>query len=239
MGKEVDLNIQDRHEGHYFRSLRPDEDINKLKAKDPYRRPPVDSKERTEMIQEHIKYGSRLGYKSPWLSLTAELDVALAFAGPVSRVALIPTEELHWEKKDTEVKRLDKEYLRSVLTEADAIARSRRSDEVLVFKGLGCAKLLDIKLEERPVRILAPGFDDGTKFPSHFDKMPRAKEAIGGPNKRMFRIEVQGRSWIALLPRPNYSLDKPVLFDKELVKLAKHQVCYHIFLTHTFVPCTH
>ena len=225
MNEEVDLNGHHRHEGHYFRSLRPDERINKLEAKNPSRRPPADSKERTEMIQEHIRYGSTLGYKSPWLSLTAELDVALAFAGPVSRVALISTEELHMEKEDTEVKRLDKQYLRSILTDADAIARSRRSDEVLIFKGMGCAKLLDIKLEEKPVRVLAPGFNDSAKFPSasDFDKLPQAKEVIGGPNKRMFRIEVHGRNWIALLPRPNYSLDKPVLFDKELVQLAKHQ----------------
>ena len=81
MGGVANLDGQGRHEGFYFRSLRPDEDVNKLEAKNPNRRPPRDSKERTEMIQEHIKYGSKLGYESPWLSLTAELDVALAFAG--------------------------------------------------------------------------------------------------------------------------------------------------------------
>ena len=224
MEESTDLSDYNRHEGYYFRSLRPDEDISMLEAKDPKDpRNPKDSKERTEMIQEHIKYGSKLDYKSPWLSLTAELDVALAFAGPISRVAIIPTTSLHKEKNTNEVQRLDKEYLRSVLTEADAIARSRRSDEVLVFRGLSCAEQLQVKLEGKPKRILAPGFDDSNIFPSHIVKLPEPKEVIGGPNKRMFRIELEGTNWIALLPRPNYSLDKPVLFDTELVRLAKHQ----------------
>ena len=219
-----------QHEGHYFRSLRPDEVDKleleaKLEAKDPRRKPPSDSEERTEMIQEHIKYGSKQSYRSPWLSLTADLDVALAFAGPVSRVAFLKTKDLDKEKSAMEVKRLDKEYLRSVLTEKDAVARSRRSDEVLVYQGLRCAKLLEIKLvEERAVRTLAPGFedDDSQKFPQ-LDALPRATEAIGGPNKRMFRIDINGKIWIALLPRPNYSLDKKVLFGSELVQLARHQ----------------
>ena len=81
------------------------------------------------------------------------------FLGPVSRVAIILTKELQREKKNTEVKRLDKEYLRSVLTEKDAMARSRRSDEVLVYRGTGCAKLLEINLENPGERILAPGFE--------------------------------------------------------------------------------
>ena len=81
------------------------------------------------------------------------------FLGPVSRVAIILTKELQREKKDTDVKRLDKEYLRSVLTEKDAMARSRRSDEVLIYRGTGCAKLLEINLENHGERILAPGFE--------------------------------------------------------------------------------
>ena len=81
------------------------------------------------------------------------------FLGPVSRVAIILTKELQKEKKDTDVKRLDKEYLRSVLTEKDAMARSRRSDEVLVYRGISCAKLLEINLENPGERILAPGFE--------------------------------------------------------------------------------
>ena len=81
------------------------------------------------------------------------------FLGPVSRVAIILTKELQKEKRDTDVKRLDKEYLRSVLTEKDAMARSRRSDEVLVYRGTSCAKLLEINLENPGERILAPGFE--------------------------------------------------------------------------------
>ena len=39
----------------------------------------------------------------------------------------------------------------------------------------------------------------------------------------MFRVDIEGKMWIAILPRPNYSLEKEVLFGSELVKLAKHQ----------------
>ena len=149
----------------------------------------------------------------------------VGFLGPVSRVAIILTKELQREKKDTEVKRLDKEYLRSVLTEKDAMARSRRSDEVLVYRGTGCAKLLEINLENPGERILAPGFEgiDRDKFPLEIEKLPRALTAIGGSNKRMFRVDIGGNKFIALLPRPNYCLEKKVLFGDELVKLAKHQ----------------
>ena len=224
---------------HFFRALRPDEDVNRLEAKDPLREFPTDPNERKLLIQEHIKYGSKPGYKSPWLSLTADLNVALAFAGPVSRVALVRITDIQVEKRDSEVKWLDNEYLQRVLTEKDALARSRRSDEVLVFKELGCAKLLEIKLAERPVRTLAPGFEhcDNLKFPARMQLLPRAVEAIGGSNKRMFRVNISGKRWIALLPRPNYSLDNKVLFGTELVQLAKHQGQYSDDLL-WFCSCT-
>ena len=82
---EGDLGEEDIHhdpyEGYYFRSLRPDEVIEKLEAKDSKPRILGDQEARTASIMEHIRYGSRPEYKSPWLSLTADLDVALAFAG--------------------------------------------------------------------------------------------------------------------------------------------------------------
>ena len=69
----------------YFRSLRPDEDISELKAKDVDRKVILkDQNARTESIMEHIRHGSKPEYKSPWLSLTADLDVALAFSGKSS-----------------------------------------------------------------------------------------------------------------------------------------------------------
>ena len=72
----------DPYEGYYFRSLRPDENIQKLKAKETKRTHNLkDNDERTESIKEHIRQGSNPDYRSPWLSLTADLDVALAFAG--------------------------------------------------------------------------------------------------------------------------------------------------------------
>ena len=229
---------------HFFRALRPDEDVKILKAKDPHREFPTDPEGRRLLIQEHVKYGSSPGYRSPWLSLTADLNVALAFAGPVARVAFVRIEDLQLEKRDSEVKWLDKENLQRLLTEKVALARSRRSDEVLVFKELGCAHLLEITLAERPVRILAPGFEqcDSMKFPAPMQHMPRAYESIGGSNKRMFRVIIAGKRWIALLPRPNYSLDAKVLFGRELVQLAKHQGQYSddllLFCTGIDFSCT-
>ena len=68
--------------GYYFRSLRPDENVKNLEAKDPNNKKDIsDPQDRTDSILEHIRYGSKQDYKSPWLSLTAELNVALAFAG--------------------------------------------------------------------------------------------------------------------------------------------------------------
>ena len=96
--------------------------------------------------------------------------------GPISRVAVILTKDLHKEKKNTEIKRLDKEYLRNALTENEALGRSRRSDEVLVYKELNCAKLLEIRMEKCD-RILAPGFEveDEKRFPSDLKSLPCAK----------------------------------------------------------------
>ena len=226
-----------RRDKCFFRSLRPDEDPNKLEAKDSHRRFPGDPEERRLLIRDHVKCGSRPGYKSPWLSLTADLKVALAFAGPVSRVAFVRVGDLLREKRGSEVKWLDKEYLQSVLIEKDALARSRRSDEVLVYQGLSCASLLGVELAEDPVRILAPGFEQGDrrKFPARLRMLPRAVDAIGGPNKRVFRVIVEGKSWIAILPRPNYSLDKKVLFGRELVQLAKHQARWNWSLSAFFL----
>ena len=64
---------------------------------------------------------------------------------------------------------------------------------------------------------------DRDKFPLELKTLPRALTAIGGSNKRMFRVDIGGNKFIALLPRPNYCLEKKVLFGDELVKLAKHQ----------------
>ena len=74
---------------------------------------------------------------------------------------------------------------------------------------------------------------DRDKFPLELKTLPRALTAIGGSNKRMFRVDIEGNKFIALLPRPNYCLEKKVLFGDELVKLAKHQfsiLCCYRFL---------
>ena len=68
--------------------------------------------------------------------------MALAFGGIISRIAIT-----HLEEKSVKVvKHLDKEYLRRYLMDTDAIARSRRSDEVVVFGKITKARELPIKI---------------------------------------------------------------------------------------------
>jgi endonuclease/exonuclease/phosphatase family metal-dependent hydrolase len=196
-----------------------------LSAKSRKEKFPSSREDQTQSIEKHIRFGSKPTYKSPWLSLTAELDVALAFAGVVSRIAVIEISQLEQEKIPLLVKRLDKEYLRSFLTDKDAVERSRRSDEVLVFGGVRCAKKLNMSLVGSAQRTLAPGFEveDKDLFPNQLNALPKAKDSIGGSNKRMFRVEINGKMWVAKLPRPNYCLEKKVLFGYELVNLCHHQ----------------
>ena len=47
-------------------------------------------------------------------------------------------------------------------------------------------------------------------------------KSLSGPNKRLFQLSIAGKNWVACLPRPNYSLDDPVYFGENLVKLCHH-----------------
>ena len=120
---------------------------------------------------------------------------------------------------------LDKAYLRRILTEEDAVQRSKRSDEVLVFKDIRCARLLDKKIN-KVTRILHPNYEEQDKaiFPNiTTESSIESIEMMAGPNKGLFRILVDGKRWVARLPRPNYDLEQAVLFDDELVQLCRYQ----------------
>ena len=139
------------------------------------------------------------------------------------------------DKDERHVKLLDKEYLRRFLTDTDAIARSRRSDEVVVFGKISKARELPIKIKKCQ-RFLCPGFekDDESFFPISEVFLNQdnfsTKKSLSGPNKRLFRINIENNSWVTLLPRPNYSLEDPVYFDKKLVDLAfQHFACYNAY----------
>ena len=214
------------HERYYFRTIRPDEDVNHLVAKDPNKPVPRDDDEVQTSITEHIKSGSS-GYQSPWISTTAELDVALAFSSVVNKVAVIPCSELHQEKSSShEIVPLDKAYLRRGLTEEDAVQRSKRSDEVLIFKEIRCARLLTKRIVNEVEPKLHPSFvdEDNHIFPKISPKSSiECVEMMAGPNKGFFRLCIDGRTWVARIPRPNYDLAQPVLFDENLVQLCEFQ----------------
>ena len=171
--------------------------------------------------------------KKPYIypNISAELNVALAFGGIISRIAITHLED----KEERHVKHLDKEYLRRFLTDTDAIARSRRSDEVVVFGNITKARELQINIKKCQ-RFLCPGFEKDDKsffpMPEVFQNQDNfsTEKPLSGPNKRLFRINIKNNSWSALLPRPNYSLEDPVYFDKQLVDLAKHHfACYNTY----------
>ena len=215
--EDNDRNSSPIHRRNYFRVLRVDENLKELRPKKiPSKSDVFDD----NMVIQHIRHGSRPDFKSPLISLTAELNVALAFAGIVSRIAVI---DLQSEKKPSEVKHLDKEYLRKFLTDTDAIARSRRSDEVVVFGTIKSGKVLPIKIKECR-RKVAPGFanEDSNVFPSTIKSL-QTITSLSGSNNWLFQVVVDGIQYVACLPRPNYSLHDPVLFDDKLVRLCNHQ----------------
>ena len=188
-----------------FRVLRADENVQKLVPKQKNLKREKDMEKFTKtLVLEHIRFGSKKDYKSSLISFTAELNVALAFSGIVSRVAVTNLQE----KIDDEVIELDKEYLRHFLSDSDAKARSRRSDEVLVFGEITEAQELPIEIKNCE-RILTPGFEkeDEEFFPNFsvddFKNMKTIK-SLSGPNQRLFQLEIAGKIWTARCPRPNY-----------------------------------
>ena len=209
----------DQNDRFYFRILRPNENENRLLAKNQNLPSPRGHMEKTESVQEHIRNGSDVNYKSPWISLTAELDVALAFAGCILRVAIVSHAEL--QKDQAQIVHLDKDYLRSFMTDRDAKLRSRRSDEVLVFKSIRNSGLLDIRLTQAVHPILANG-NEGIDFPC-LENLPVASKSYGSSNSRFFGVRIENKDWFACLPRPNIDLENDVLFNDELTQLCEHQ----------------
>ena len=222
-GDNKEMNSSPMHMRPCFRVLRVDEDLNCLQPK---RLPNHNEVLDDNMVSEHIRLGSSPDYKSPLISLTAELNVALAFGGLVSRIAVIDLQKSG--KKPEEVRNLDKAYLRNFLTDTDARARSKRSDEVVVLGTIKDAEELQIGIRECS-RVLAPCFEDQDSdlFPSTIKSIKTIK-ALSGSNKRLFQVNVDGKLFVACLPRPNVSLrGDPVLFDDKLVQLCSHQ--FHTF----------
>ena len=208
-----------------FRVLRANEEFNDKLLPRKALRPDKDIKQE---VNEQVLYGSSSQYIGALMSFTAELNVAVAFGGLVSRIAVADLSTLPRER----VVALDKSYLRDIeLSNTLARARSRRSDEILVGTQISEFKLLDMEIVSCK-RTLAPGFDDDERFfPSETalgnaltnNREMLEQTPIGGPNKRMFRIKVGGKKFVAHPPRPNVCLDGPILFGEDLVSLSLHE----------------
>ena len=78
--------VQTKHFRTLFRVLRPDEFksriIKPVKGKD-------DKRSLRDTVFEHVTDGSSHNYRSPLISCTSELNVALSFGGILSRIAVI------------------------------------------------------------------------------------------------------------------------------------------------------
>jgi hypothetical protein len=173
-------------------------------------------------VERHINYGSNPEYESNLVSFTAELNVALAFGGCVSRIAVADLNNM----SNGRYIKLDKDYLRHFLTDKTAQKRSRRSDEVLLADSVP-ATILPVTLLSVQLS-LTPGYEssDSKNFPTA-DEMeialkPENLISISGANQRFFEIEMNdGRRFIVHPSRPNYCLESSILFGDELVKLCK------------------
>lgn len=183
-------------------------------------------------VREHVVNGSAPGYESRFLSTTAELRVAMAFAGCLSRVACIQPAML----EPGYVFPLDKEYLREHLNDDIAELRSKRADEVLIGCEVPSAayELLEVRVVPHSVTRTPCQETDGDRFPEPQQLVDLLRggstERLSGANKRLFRVSSSdGRSWIARPPRPNCREDR-VLVGGELVAFAKHEfTCFSAY----------
>jgi hypothetical protein len=196
-----------------------------------------------EAIENHVVYGSKMGFCSRFISFTSELQIALSFGmllflilcdffiyvgGWLLRIIYAKGTAF----KECDVIKLDKNYLRDTLmSDKMARARSKRSDEVLVKSVVQIKDYKVLKITCGSCKqILNPmNPDDVNLFPSCeemkdvINNGALKSEALSGANKRLFRIKIGSSCWVAHPPRPNYSLDNPVLYGTELVSMAFHE----------------
>jgi hypothetical protein len=203
-----------------FRVLRPDETIGEKISPQGDAAPGASLQDR---IDEHVNNGSSSRYRSSLISCTAELHVALAFGGVLSNIAVIDQSKL----PAGSIERLDKEYLRRWMTDEQAQARSRRSDEIVTSGGIHGGAWTNLQLQIKTCkRTLSPDEPGGATFPTGEELIAnglKVDERVGGANKRLFRVRVNGRPFCARPPRPNVDLHLPVLFGDDLVEMGKHE----------------
>jgi len=194
-----------------------------------------------DRFEDHIKNGSTPGFEGGYISFTSELNVALAWGGCLSPIAVVDIAEL----KSGSYCRFDKEYLRRGIEDKTAKSYSRRAHEVLVGSEIKTTQYCILKVEINSCeRILSKGFEeiDNDNFPTNEEirnmfqndkNYSYIKKQIGGSNKRIFKIIINNKNYIIHTPRPNYSLDNDQLFDEELTDLGYHNfvqfTAYRIF----------
>jgi len=212
-----------------YRVLRPDQEVGPLVPKYPLE---AGEELTPEVVEAEVVNGGR------FLPFTAERSVVLAFGGCFSRIAQV--DERHLEP--AQVAHLDSDWLRKfTLTTDTARSRSRRSDEVIVAQEVPSYKIVKVTITNTLRKLMPRCGNDADYFPTEaallaaFNAEDRSALDIARystANKRLFRVTIGGRNYIAHPPRPNYSLDHDLLTDDKLVALANHEfACFMSYRT--------
>lgn len=173
-----------------YRALRTDESPDKgLFAKDPTS---------TATVRDHILHGSERSFKSPFISVTIELRIAVAFSGPFQEIAAIRWSA--WkEKTKAEVINFASTDNRDLLLKDDESERAianvmyaRRSQEMLLRKQVPAEYVKGLKKSFKltnPPHLL-PNCAAISRFPQSDTDISTIKliEMVGDTNDGMFRL---------------------------------------------------
>ena len=242
-----------------FRTLRHDESASKINLKCLHT-----DKEWQQLVEEHLKHGSVNGRDKVLVSFTAELYVALAFAGMISDIAVVDISKLNPD--EIKLQRLDKEYLRAQLKSEIEKMHSKRADEVLLGSNPRSMKATVIEATKLPTtikavkRTLHPIFweKDKDNFPSEEDFKTQNIQyigCVGGPSKRFYKILIGDKRYIAHSSRPNVDKESLLFGNRkdeemgslrlgdELLQLGKHEFmcfcCYRLLVDGSVPNCAH
>ena len=211
-----------------FRVLRPDEleglKTNGLRAKN------TDKKvAKSASFAEHVRNGSNPNYKSPYISLTANIDCACKFAGLFQNIARINLRPLMEGGENSVIDLTNSKNRNEYLKEEDAVF-AVRSEEILVLS----------QVEPQHVSLLSPTLPQlltskGFKVPRIESLMSRKTQVTGGSNDGLLRLiphfADDGPALIAKRPRPNVDTDRLNDWVQLRTQTLQEYVSFQIYLT--------
>jgi hypothetical protein len=179
-------------------------------------------------VAEHVQNGSDPGYKSPYISTTANLEVAFKFANVFQEVVVIDWIAVQVLRKDKVVFDLTNSGNRYI-TKSSSFAT--RSEEMLILSRVPaqCLSMLGRTFEtlfERWSRF-------GDDIPPLDDMVMLPYTVVGGPNDGLLRVSLSSeRHIIVKRPRPNIYDDRLCGWEelkqqsrREFVGLCIYEIC--------------